>query len=256
MDYLRSVYFILFLKKDYKWLLLKDYIRLLFISWLHSKIKLKPINRTSFLSFEIHFPCFSSFMFLIQEIFIYECYTTPEKNTKKIIDAGSHIGLSILFFYINCPDLPIDAFEINPDTYAYLVKNVKTNKIVNAKTFNHGISNRSGIQYLHELDSDLNSSISLLPTSKPVNTVDINSIINTSNIFLKLDIEGHEDLLVERLTTSEKLLFINQIVIETNKTNTFITEKLKKRGYHKIPHENMFYRNLPEEIQVFNKTQT
>lgn len=253
MSHLRSLYTIISLDRNYKWVLLKDYLQLLIISWVRSKFVFKPKHEISFLNHSIHFPQLSSVIFLIQEIFIYECYKNPEKETEEIIDIGSHIGLSVLFFHLNNPRIPIKAFELNPSTFYFLKKNIKTNNLKNITIYNKGISNVTGTQFIQLHSSDLNSSISYNTTSNKNDVLDISSIINKNNTYLKLDAEGHEDIIIDRICEFKELQRLNELVIETDKKNTSIQNKLVKIGFTKKKSKNTFYKNLPEEIQVYRK---
>jgi tRNA1(Val) A37 N6-methylase TrmN6 len=55
-----------------------------------------------------------------------------------IIDCGSHIGISIMFFKKHYPDSTILSFEPDPDIFQLLKKNITINKLNNVTLINKG----------------------------------------------------------------------------------------------------------------------
>jgi FkbM family methyltransferase len=65
-----------------------------------------------------------------------EYYVPPALRPKTILDIGSNIGASILYFHEKFPDAKIFGFEPHPDSFRVLQKNVAD--LPNATVFNYG----------------------------------------------------------------------------------------------------------------------
>jgi FkbM family methyltransferase len=66
-----------------------------------------------------------------------EYYVPPALKPKIILDIGSNIGASILYFYRQFPDAQIFGFEPHPDSFRVLQKNVEHLRSVTV--FNYGL---------------------------------------------------------------------------------------------------------------------
>lgn len=66
-----------------------------------------------------------------------EYYLPPALQPKVILDIGSNIGASILFFHEQFPAARIYGFEPNPDTFQVLQKNVGS--LPSVEVFNYGL---------------------------------------------------------------------------------------------------------------------
>src|SRR5438067_450203 len=70
------------------------------------------------------------FDILWNEIFRVNQYVFSSKtDTPFIIDCGSHIGMSVLYFKRRCPQAQIIAFEPNPQTFQILERNIRQNHL-------------------------------------------------------------------------------------------------------------------------------
>jgi FkbM family methyltransferase len=66
-----------------------------------------------------------------------EYYVPPALNPKIILDIGSNIGASIIYFYRQFPDAKIFGFEPHPDTFCILQRNVA--HLPGVRVFNYGL---------------------------------------------------------------------------------------------------------------------
>ena len=66
-----------------------------------------------------------------------EYYVPPALNPKIILDIGSNIGASILYFHKKFPEARIFGFEPHPDTFRILEKNVA--QLPGITVFNYGL---------------------------------------------------------------------------------------------------------------------
>jgi FkbM family methyltransferase len=124
-------------------------------------------------------------------------------HPKIIFDLGSYTGISVAFFLAKYPEATIYAFEPNPQSLGYLIKNFSQNPRV--KIFNCAISREDGSAKLHTPNQRALSS-SLVPrnhlddvitvTSCTFNT--ISKDLDTIDL-IKFNIEGGE----ENLFTSD-----------------------------------------------------
>src|SRR5215212_3438109 len=66
-----------------------------------------------------------------------EYYLPPRLQPSVILDIGSNIGSSILFFHEQFPDAHIFGFEPHPDSFQVLEKNV--GRLPSVQIFNYGL---------------------------------------------------------------------------------------------------------------------
>jgi FkbM family methyltransferase len=66
-----------------------------------------------------------------------EYYVPPALKPKVIVDIGSNIGASIIYFHRQFPDAKIFGFEPHPDTFRILEKNVA--QLPGVTVFNYGL---------------------------------------------------------------------------------------------------------------------
>lgn len=170
-------------------------------------------------------------------------------NSPFIIDCGSHIGLSILYFKSIYPDSEIIGFEPNPENFEILNRNIKENKLTNIKTYNMALSDKVGEIDLHmslKKDNPWTWGDTIIynmwgdgndDRKTKVKTVKLSSYINRNIDLLKIDIEGSEQIVLQEI--ENKLHFVREIAMEfhdtktTLKVNNFGTVKniLERNGF-------------------------
>ena len=161
---------------------------------------------------------------MFKEIFVEQnYYMDPTDEPIKILDCGSNIGMSLLYFRLMAPNAHIVAFEPNPYTFSILSENISRNNL-DVTLHNVGLSAEHQASKLYTDDQDLSSqSASVtkhLETKKrnlqevEVNLVKLSEYINGEIDILKLDIEGSEGEVLEELASSGKLPLIKNIFIE------------------------------------------
>lgn len=190
-------------------------------TFLSSKAKkLKP-GFYKLLGNNVNYISFNTLFFLYNEIFIgLEYYFKTDKKHPFIIDCGSNMGMSILFYKFIYPESEIIGFE--PDIFAYkmLSKNVSENNLSNTIVHQKALTDTDGtIDFFYDPDntSALHMSIMEERESKSKVQVDctrLSTYIDKPVDFLKLDIEGAESLVIKDLDENEKLKFIHEMVIE------------------------------------------
>jgi len=204
----------LFFDKNSKSQLFKDYLRFGasgFFPFLRNPDDIRILN------YHVHSYEFGSTGWLFLDIFILQKYYFRANTPSPwIIDCGSHIGMSILYFKALYPQAKILAFEPAPETYKLLTENVERNHLKNVILMKKAVSNQEGKM---KFFGDLSLTSSLLADrgsakSSEVEVVKLSTYIDRKVDFLKIDVEGAEDLVLDDLVASAKLGMVNQMVIE------------------------------------------
>lgn len=156
-----------------------------------------------------------SFLFQFKEIFKTEIYKFAPKSRKPIIiDCGSNIGLSILYFKINYPEAKILGFECDKDIFEVLKFNVESNKLSEVKLIPKAVwIEETELSFLPdysdggklEFESTNNNLVK-------VNSIRLKDFLNQEIDFLKIDIEGAE---IEVIKDCQDVLYnVNNLFIE------------------------------------------
>jgi len=169
------------------------------------------------------FDCFEYYdMFTTFEIvfLLREYRFTPQTPRPRIVDCGSNIGLSLLFFKREYPESTILAFEPDPDTFAVLRRNVERNTLSGIELHNRALAGTPGVRDFYA-DSTRPGSTGMSLSRKSgldrcttVQCVKLSDYIKQEVDFLKLDIEGMELDVVQDLVESGKIQHVNQMVVE------------------------------------------
>jgi len=129
-----------------------------------------------------------------REIFereIYKFKSHPE--AKVIIDCGSNIGLSVLYFNKLYPDAAVYAFEPDENNFTLLSRNIEHNKIKNVVVQQAAVWTQDGAISFNANESEA-SHISEVAFDSKVPCIRLKSFLQKfkSIDFLKIDIEGAE----------------------------------------------------------------
>lgn len=210
----------------------------------------RNIKKEKILNFVVEFSTYETFASLFKEIFLSKVYhVNTETPEPFIIDCGSNIGMSLLYFKYLYPNSKIVAFEPNPGAYDFLIKNVMNNHLRNINVFNYALSNKKGTINLY-IDSMIEDSCIcgttphfLLERGKNIKEIIVKSVqlseyITQSVDILKIDVEGAEGIILEEIC--EKLDMVKTLIIEFHYSPNFSNEKndlidilsiLKSRGF-------------------------
>ena len=170
---------------------------------------------------KVNYLSFKTLFILYSEIFIgLEYYFKSQNKQPFIIDCGSNMGMSILFYKYLYPDAEIIGF--GPDIHAYnvLSKNVLDNKLSNTTVHQKALADKAGvINFFYDSDNVSALHMSIMEERESKSTIEVecttlSQYINKTVDFLKLDIEGAETLVMRDLNSSDKLKFIKNMVIE------------------------------------------
>ncbi len=192
------------------------------ISWFQEKL-LKHANSGIEYShlyknrYKIIFKDPKAFLYSVKELFVEEIYKFKAQNdTPYIIDCGSYIGTSILFFKTQYPNSKILAFEPDNSNFELLNKNIKNWDLKNIEIQNAAIwIDNLGVNFIADgnmaskIDESNNTDHNENQKTKSVRLKDL---LTEKIDFLKIDIEGAEyEVLVD---CESKLSFVENLFIE------------------------------------------
>lgn len=187
-------------------------------------IFLFPVARICGVS--VHSPCIRlrynkvSFMFypadgsdvgILRDIFLRKEYALYGVAPRVIVDLGSNVGISALYFAVMFPEAFIFCFEPDPYNFLKLQKNTKQFKHVTA--FNTAVSSRDGFMdfYSNKINGMSSSLVDRGSGFHKVSVVakTLDTILNELDVqrvdLLKFDIEGAEFSVFEHFSSFKKI---------------------------------------------------
>lgn len=173
----------------------------------------KP-TKLKFLNYEIQAADCLSFIWQFEEIFVENSYEfKADTETPLIIDCGSNIGVTVIYFKRIYPESKILAFEADPKIAEILVENIKANKINNVEVFNKAVWKNDGTLEIVPEGADA-ASIYGKGKKIQVESLRLKNILkaNKEIDFLKVDIEGAETEVIK--DCNEELQKVKNIFIE------------------------------------------
>lgn len=173
---------------------------------------------------------------LKREVFTSDLYYFETDNpTPFIIDAGAHIGLSTLYFKQLFPGAEVVSIEPNPRSFQLLEQNIFENQLENITTVQAALSDISGSAdfFMDETVQQWYSTAGLHKgswagtqdsTQITVQTYTLSEFVTQQVDFLKLDIEGVEQLVLNQ--AKDSLPLIKEMHIEYHSHPTQNLQKL------------------------------
>jgi len=174
------------------------------------------------LGYRFDFTDYHNFWFLFHEIFLSQDYHfTTDNDRPYILDCGSNIGSSILYFKKIFPRAIIEGFEPFDHAFHVLKRNVDVNHLQDVTVHKLALSARKGSDRLFYDPSNPGSSVRSLhresaedAASIAVETTTLSGYIKRTVDFLKMDIEGAEIAVMQELHDAQKLSLIQKAAIE------------------------------------------
>lgn len=247
MGYFSNLRAIVQLDKSYKWKLFIDYSLLLIRSWCISKSLIKTNISTVFLSKKFHIIHLPVFIYLVEEIFIYEVYACKEE-VKEIVDIGGNIGLSTYYFHLNYQGVMIYVYEPDDLNFECLSKNFPEPDFPHIHLYCEAVSELGGNVSFSSYGFGLNSKIES-NGERQVKAVALHEVVNEKSDLVKIDIEGGEvDVLISLFRRSDIRPFL--IMVETEKENQLLSDLFTQNGYQTLGKPNSFYKSHPEEVLI------
>lgn len=149
------------------------------------------------------------------------------KKNPFIIDCGSYIGASILYFKSVYPNAEILGFEPDPKIYRILKRNIKRNNFNNIRVVQAGLGVKEGILEFFSDGKDGGSFYKINKSSLiKVPVKKLSNYIKKPVDLLKINIEGTEYQVIKEI--EKKLNLINEIIIEYHCFNNL------EQNLHKI----------------------
>jgi FkbM family methyltransferase len=256
--------------KTLRWLI-KDFsvvsIIYVFLYYLKKKLKLLDYKKIFYVKFNFNGKKITIFLrennddfAIIREIFLFEAYKTPFKGIKKIVDAGSHIGASAIYFNSVFPNCKIMCIEPNKKNLILLKKNIRLNKL-DCNVVNKVLSNKEKtVNFYFDFK---NPAYSRIPEkgrffNEKIKAITLNKIQEKiKNIdLLKLDIEGEEEGILKKLEG----LKIKRVILETHfdkyPKEFDLVRILKKQGFKILPkmsHWRELNKSIEYPFMIFKK---
>jgi len=181
----------------------------------------RPITTERLFGFTVRFFDYKVFLFLFEEIFIWKPYSFKAATDRPvIIDCGSNIDMSILYFKHLYPDCMITGFEADKRTLELLQENVLRNRLQQVTLFNRAVSDASGTIDFYS-DPNLPGSLAMttqlekgLKAKAQVEATPLSDHLRSEIDFLKMDIEGAEECIIADLARRNKLKLVKEMVFE------------------------------------------
>ncbi len=159
---------------------------------------------------------------MLQEVFIKEQYKIDLDITPQtIVDIGSNVGLSVVYFVLKYPEASIYAFEPDPVTYKKLLRNVSG--LTNVRTFNLAIGDTDGPVnfYVHPESSMSSSFTDRTHSKKPISVYSkkLDTFLYEQKItkvdLIKFDAEGAEYRIFSCFDKIERVVaFVGELHID------------------------------------------
>jgi len=173
-----------------------------------------PGSTVRYLDYDIRITDGRSFFIQIKDEFVHEIYRFETDNSRPlIIDGGSNIGVSILYFKRLYPDARIIGFEPDPSIFQMLNQNISRNALQGVEVHEVGLGSESGVTTF-VADNSASGQFGESENSIQVRVEPLSKYIDGPVDFLKLNIEGQELAVLRDLEATGKLRQVREIVIE------------------------------------------
>lgn len=193
-------------------------------------------GEVSFLGYRIRYLNAESLFQLYREIFVHRYYDLPVKSeSPQIIDCGSNIGMSVIFFKNKYPKARIIGFEPHPATFRTLRENIERNRFQHIDVYQQALSDRCGTidfyvnndgQGLEALEMSIIAGREATPIQVPTNQ--LSAYVDGEVDLLKLDIEGAEELVLKDLEDHGKLRSFRRIICEYHHHRDSTVDRLSR----------------------------
>lgn len=164
---------------------------------------------------------FGSAVFQFHELFVeLQYYLQLKASEPFIVDCGSNIGLSVIFFTILFPNAEVLAFEPDVQTFACLIRNIEANGLNRVTARCLALTAEDGeVDFYFDRDHPGSGRNSTLPgritgAKTRVPSGKLSEIIDRHVDLLKLDIEGAELPVLRDLFEQGRMPLIDHCLIE------------------------------------------
>ena len=173
-----------------------------------------PGSLVKYLDFEMRITDGRSFYIQLKDEFVHGIYHFDTDNARPvIIDGGSNIGVSILYFKRLYPHARVIGFEPDPAIFRLLSENIERNHLHDVDVFELGLGDNEGTTTFLA-DNSASGQFGEGANSITVRVATLSKYIDGPVDFLKLNIEGQELPVLQELESSGKLGQVRELVFE------------------------------------------
>ena len=180
----------------------------------------KPGAGVKFLNYTVRINDGPNFYILYKDIFIHRIYHfEAQRPDPFILDCGSNIGMSILYFKHIYPKAHIIGFEPDPAIYPYLEENIFRNELKDVRLVQAALAAKEGTLTFCSDGKYGSTLVEHLPADAPENwtkykvpCVRLRDYLTKPVDFLKMNIEGAEWEVLE--DSIDMLRQVREMVIE------------------------------------------
>ncbi len=130
-----------------------------------------------------------------------------------IIDGGSNIGMSILYFKHRYPKARVIGFEPDPNLFRILQENVLRNRLKDVKLINSALGERPGMASFNS-DGSAGGRLEESKNNIAVRVECLSDYLKEKVDFVKLNIEGEELPVLQETANKGQLRNVREFVIE------------------------------------------
>jgi FkbM family methyltransferase len=178
-------------------------------------------RRETVLGMPVFFHDYYWLLEMYEDIFLRRQYEfESERPAPAIVDAGSNIGLAILFFKRLFPRATLLGFEPDPGTFELLTRNVEANRLDGVRIRNEALyDGRQALDLFGDASAPgspqmTTSADRLTGAARRVPATRLSKHVTEPVDFLKVDIEGAERVVLDELAEAGKLPLIRRMAIE------------------------------------------
>ena len=202
--------------------MLRTYLKIELKQFFLAGLLKRRMTRESIFGYEVNFFDYRTFALLFEELYVPEVYYFSASSPEPlIVDCGSNIGLSVLYFKRLYAKGRVIAFEPDGPTFEMLELNLKTNNLAGVTLVNKALSDSVGWVPFYispEQPGLLVQSMRKENLARSqVTSVEsemLSTYLTEPVDFLKLDIEGAENQVLKDLNETGKLALVREIVLE------------------------------------------
>lgn len=178
-------------------------------------------RRAEIAGFRVSYCTYRSLHHLFRELFVGQEYGwSLDTPRPRIVDCGSNIGMSVLYFKWMYPEAQITAFEPDPEAFACLEANVRDNKLSGVDLHRKAVAGQAGaLDFFVDPGHPGSLQMSLNPGRQAreahrVDAVVLSGFLDQPVDLLKLDVEGAEVDVIRELISSGAIRRVRRMAIE------------------------------------------
>ena len=204
---------------------------------------LSPGCRVKLKNFTIQITDGPNYYIQYKDIFIRKVYHfSAIRENPLIIDGGSNMGLSVLYFKSIYPNANIIAFEPDPNIFEILRANLDRNNIKGVTLVSAGLGAQTEITSFLS-DKSSGGHIGQGGAAIKISQECLSNYLNNQIDFLKLNIEGNELSVLQESSNKGKLKNVRELVLEyhgwhnTKQELGDILHLLNQEGFRYLVHD-------------------